>query len=112
MELFQKANRFEYDMRNFTMSVCKHRHTIAHRIAVIASVTFMLVGGIAQSQHTSNRKSSKQAPIEPQQSTGSVGAQACRTCHNEKVNTYLETSHHLTSSLPSKASIHGSFAPG
>jgi hypothetical protein len=99
-------------MRNFTMSVCKHRYIVAQRIVVIAFVTFISVAGIAQSQPRSGGKLSKQPFIETQQSLGIVGDQACSSCHNEKASTYLQTSHHLTSSLASKPSIHGSFAPG
>ena len=41
-----------------------------------------------------------------------VGDRACGPCHGEKVNSYLRTSHYLTSRLPSRHSIAGSFAPG
>jgi hypothetical protein len=41
-----------------------------------------------------------------------VGDQTCRTCHAEKFESYSKTAHHLTSRLPSKESILGSFAEG
>ncbi|HET7442812.1 MAG TPA: multiheme c-type cytochrome [Terriglobales bacterium] len=41
-----------------------------------------------------------------------IGDDACRSCHQEKVETFHETAHHLTSRLPSKTSIAGSFSPG
>lgn len=41
-----------------------------------------------------------------------VGDASCRSCHKEEASRYPETAHHLTSRLPSKKSIAGSFAPG
>jgi hypothetical protein len=38
-----------------------------------------------------------------------VGDQVCASCHKEQSLPYLHTAHHLTSSLPSKDSIPGSF---
>jgi Cytochrome c554 and c-prime len=43
---------------------------------------------------------------------GFLGDTACRPCHSEIATTYLHTAHRITSQLPSKASISGSFAPG
>ena len=39
-----------------------------------------------------------------------VGDAACFSCHKDQSNSYLHTSHHLTSQLPSKDSILGSFS--
>jgi ssDNA-binding Zn-finger/Zn-ribbon topoisomerase 1 len=39
-----------------------------------------------------------------------VGDQACRPCHSQKVASYLGTTHHRTSQLPTTESILGSFA--
>ena len=41
-----------------------------------------------------------------------VGDSACRSCHVEKAESYFHTAHHLTSRLPEKDSISGSFADG
>lgn len=41
-----------------------------------------------------------------------AGDSACASCHAEKVQTFHLTSHYLTSRLPNKDSILGSFAPG
>src|SRR5258708_27566131 len=41
-----------------------------------------------------------------------VGDEACGSCHREKLDTFYQTSHHLTSRLPDKKSILGDFAPG
>jgi Cytochrome c554 and c-prime len=43
---------------------------------------------------------------------GFVGDTACRPCHSAIAATYLRTAHRITSQLPSKASLSGSFAPG
>jgi hypothetical protein len=41
-----------------------------------------------------------------------AGDAVCASCHAEQVQTFHRTSHYLTSALPSKDSILGSFAPG
>jgi hypothetical protein len=41
-----------------------------------------------------------------------VGDDACRSCHQQKVETFHNTAHYLTSRLPDKDSILGSFSPG
>jgi hypothetical protein len=41
-----------------------------------------------------------------------VGDAACKECHSAIAETYLHTNHNLTSQLPSKNSLAGSFAPG
>jgi hypothetical protein len=45
-------------------------------------------------------------------SSGYVGDQACRSCHQQETNTYFETAHHLTSQMPSGHSILGKFSAG
>lgn len=42
---------------------------------------------------------------------GYVGDHACESCHQEKVQTYHNTAHFLTSQLPSSGSILGQFNP-
>jgi hypothetical protein len=41
-----------------------------------------------------------------------VGDEACRPCHQEKVDSFHQTAHYLTSRLPDKKSILGNFVPG
>jgi len=41
-----------------------------------------------------------------------VGDAACISCHREKVGTFHRTAHYLTSRLPDKESILGTFTPG
>jgi Cytochrome c554 and c-prime len=52
------------------------------------------------------------APTPANTRNGYVGDEACRGCHQEKFETYLNSAHHLGSRLPGKASIDGNFAPG
>ena len=52
--------------------------------------------------------SAKKGPISPE---SYVGDSKCLSCHADK-QTYLQTAHHLTSSLPTQQSIEGSFSPG
>jgi hypothetical protein len=40
-----------------------------------------------------------------------LGDEACTSCHQEKVNSFHQTAHHLTSRLPDKNSILGKFTP-
>src|SRR5580658_7286374 len=44
--------------------------------------------------------------------SGYVGDEACMPCHKEQALSYSHASHHLTSQLPSKTSILGSFNEG
>jgi Cytochrome c554 and c-prime len=41
-----------------------------------------------------------------------VGDEDCRTCHQDKVETFHQTAHYQTSRLPDIASILGNFSPG
>jgi hypothetical protein len=44
--------------------------------------------------------------------SGYAGDSACRSCHQEKVDTYLRTAHHLTSQSANQNSILGKFGDG
>lgn len=48
-------------------------------------------------------------PPKPAPTHGYLGAAACRECHEERFAGFVKTGHHNTSSLPSAATIHGSF---
>jgi Cytochrome c554 and c-prime len=41
-----------------------------------------------------------------------VGDEACRACHQNQVETYYKTAHHLTSRVADKNSVVGTFGPG
>jgi Cytochrome c554 and c-prime len=58
---------------------------------------------------SSTARSSPRVP-KPEVSPGYVGDAACQSCHQEKVETFHRASHYLTSRLPEKDSILGSFA--
>lgn len=51
------------------------------------------------------------APV-PAAREGYVGDEACRSCHQDKFETYLNSAHHLASRLPGPSSIDGKFSPG
>ena len=44
--------------------------------------------------------------------TGYAGDDACRSCHQDKLQTFHQTAHYLTSRVPDKNSILGKFSPG
>jgi hypothetical protein len=39
-----------------------------------------------------------------------AGDQACRSCHQEQAKTYLQTAHHLSTTLPAPSTMKGSFS--
>jgi cytochrome c1 len=41
-----------------------------------------------------------------------IGDEACNACHQEKVESFYRTAHYLTSRLPSRGSILGTFTAG
>ncbi len=49
---------------------------------------------------------------EAQARPGYAGDESCFACHSTQSATYLHTAHHKTSSVASRASVLGSFAPG
>ena len=51
-------------------------------------------------------------PIVSASRSGYVGDEACRDCHFQKLESYSQTAHKLTSGLPTKDSVLGSFAVG
>src|SRR5580658_2694385 len=52
------------------------------------------------------------ADLTPSKRPGYVGDGACMPCHKEQSLAYARTSHHMTSQLPGKTSILGSFNEG
>jgi hypothetical protein len=57
-------------------------------------------------------ESDAQPQLQRNPRAGYVGDNACRSCHAEKVDSFHQTAHYLTSRLPDEQSILGSFAPG
>ncbi|QNI31275.1 hypothetical protein H7849_19605 [Alloacidobacterium dinghuense] len=58
---------------------------------------------LAAAQAASSAKSNERANY--------VGDSACQSCHGDKVGTFHQTAHYLTSSAPDSKSILGSFTP-
>ncbi|HZZ39303.1 MAG TPA: multiheme c-type cytochrome [Acidobacteriaceae bacterium] len=52
------------------------------------------------------------ARVHSDQRANYVGDDACRSCHADRVESFHQTAHSLTSRLPDEKSILGSFAPG
>src|SRR5215471_9247651 len=68
----------------------------------------LLLGGASLKTHSSPPQS-EISPLSNRRNY--IGDEACRACHSEKVESYRATAHHLTSQLPTRESILGSFAP-
>ena len=49
--------------------------------------------------------------IDPEPKAQYVGDDACRSCHGAQADTYRDSAHRATSSLPSATSIHAHFTP-
>ena len=56
--------------------------------------------------------SNKQAQVQRNQSEDYLGDDACRSCHADKVNSFHQTAHYLTSRMPDEETIQGSFTAG
>ena len=87
-----------------------------------ARPVFIVVGGLAMLAAGAGPAAAQNKPDKPVETSVSfqvrqpsaavayVGDEACNSCHQEKSASYHRTAHALTSSLPSRDSIHGSFA--
>ena len=74
------------------------------RAGTIGVFLFLLSQGSALFGQTSPKPRSS--------SSNFAGDAACKQCHSAIADTYSHTAHHLTSQLPTKTSISGSFSPG
>lgn len=54
----------------------------------------------------------KSIPAKEPKDVGSNAGDVCRPCHQKEAEMFHETAHHLSSRLPSRTSIYGSFEPG
>ncbi len=84
-----------------------NRFCAAGIVVVWLVVTVASQISVAPSSTPSSPRVSK-----PEVTSRYVGDAACKSCHREKVETFHRTSHYLTSRLPEKDSILGSFAAG
>src|SRR5580692_4410980 len=69
------------------------------------------------SWHPARNSLPQSSPSSPRNSAqeedrGYAADLVCRTCHQEKFDSYLATAHHKTSRLPDRSSIAGSFTKG
>jgi hypothetical protein len=77
------------------------------RLVVI--VTLLLAVEVASQNNSPRANPSPSLPPTPNPRNNYVGDEACRTCHQDKVETFHRTAHYLTSRLPDKDSILGNF---
>jgi hypothetical protein len=80
-----------------------------------AAGTVIVLLAVTAASQISVAPSSSAAPSSPRATypeviPGYMGDAACQSCHQEKVETFHRSSHYLTSRLPEKDSILGSFA--
>ena len=76
----------------------KPSNLFRYRSSVVVSIFgFLFVFSLSQAE-------------EPEQRLFFAGTQSCRACHQEIVETYVQTAHFKTSQLAEEHSIKGSFA--
>jgi Cytochrome c554 and c-prime len=74
-------------------------------------ITLLAVAAVSQiSVAPSSAPPSASQVSKPEGTRGYVGDAACQSCHRDKFETFHRTSHYLTSRIPEKDSILGSFA--
>src|SRR5262245_41413418 len=66
----------------------------------------------ADGQSNPQTNASLPAPSPGLKRPANTGDGACASCHTEKVASYHQTAHYLTSNLATTNSIHGKFSPG
>jgi hypothetical protein len=72
----------------------------------------LLSAQVTKSSHTPGTSTGTTRASSSASRRGLVGDAACRECHSAIADSYLHTTHHITSQLPSKASISGRFDAG
>ena len=76
-----------------------------------ATVLFACFAGLFCTSSGQGTADGRSAAHPPADRPGFVGDQACLSCHQQQAAPYARTAHHLTSQLPSKSTILGSFTP-
>ncbi|HSY65218.1 MAG TPA: multiheme c-type cytochrome [Terriglobales bacterium] len=77
---------------------------------LLALVTLLVAMEVAAQNNSSQPTPANSLPkASPRENY--VGDDACRSCHQDKVESFHQTAHYLTSRLPDKNSILGSFSP-
>ena len=88
----------------------------ARDVGLLLTLICFAQGGV-QSQESSPKAVPSQS-VQPAAtensgaSRGFVGDDACRSCHQQKIDTYYQTAHRLTSQNPEKNSVIGTFNEG
>jgi len=114
--LAQGANLLAPRPSAFSM---KESHAVSiRRIIRLSLATFCLLYSLAGSGQNASGHAAV-APVSQMEAAGKAsgdsrgasyaGDQVCASCHRDQSGSYLQTAHHLTSSLPTKNSILGSF---
>ena len=75
---------------------------------LLAIVTLIFAAEVVGQSNSSEAQNSLQKPS-PRENY--AGDDACRSCHQDKVESFHQTAHYLTSQLPDRNSILGSFSP-
>jgi cytochrome c553 len=78
---------------------------------LLAIVTLVLATQVASQTNSSQPTSASTSSSKPSPGENYVGDDKCRSCHQDKVESFHQTAHYLTSRLPDRNSIRGSFSP-
>jgi Cytochrome c554 and c-prime len=81
------------------------------RPKLLAFVTLLVTMEAAGQSSSSQSNPAPNSSPKPNPREAFVGDDACRSCHQEKVESFHRTAHYLTSRLPDKDSILGNFSP-
>jgi Cytochrome c554 and c-prime len=109
-------DRYNYPPIRISMRRADHflnRRKSGLRITAVL-LTLLATGALLRDAQTQEPLAAQatRAPKKPPARASYVGDEVCRSCHQEKAKTYVETSHHLTSRLPSAHAMAGKFTPG
>jgi hypothetical protein len=85
-----------------------------YRVLVIVIVLVLTVFSVEPARNFSVAVAASAVPADSKSNERAdyVGDSACQSCHADKVDTFHQTAHYLTSSAPDHKSILGSFVPG
>jgi Cytochrome c554 and c-prime len=105
--------------RPSAFSAKKRRATAMRLVTKMSLAAFFLLSSLMGSGQIASDHAAAAAPVSQTETGGKalsnsrsssyVGDQVCASCHRDQSVSYLQTTHHLTSNLPTKNSILGSF---
>jgi hypothetical protein len=76
---------------------------------LLAIVALIFATQVASQSNSSQPTSASTSSPKPSPRENYVGDDKCRSCHQDKVESFHQTAHYLTSRLPDRNSIRGSF---